>query len=224
MLAELATWPWQMFGVWVGIAAFLVLLWVQFGRPWRRYLRLKHPCEVHFQIRALENRSQPYAKQDQLGHRVKELVLPTYSEVEIELGCVAKLPFTEKHQVFTCEGDRDKKPYATEWIVHFVETGRKRGMPGKDDGHSIDVHKGYHRKTDQARNLGTHFVTGFKLYTRAPGRYKTKLFFLTDEREGVAELSILVEEAPETCMPCDAHWECSVTPNPRAGKAARGTF
>jgi hypothetical protein len=220
MLAELATWPWQMYGVWVGIAAFLVLLWVQFGRPLRRHIRLKHPCEVHFQIRSKDNRLQPYARQDGLGHRVKELVLPSFSEVEIEIGCKAKLPFNEKEQIFACDGERDKKPCPVEWVVHFVETGKKGGMPGTDEGHYIDVHKGYHRVTGTARNTGTHFVTGFKLLTKNPGRYKARLFFLTDEREGVADLSILVEDDPQTCMVCDEHWECGISPTPRACTSA----
>ena len=145
-----------MFGVWVGAAAFIVLLWVQFGRQWRRHLRLKHPCDVHFQIRSISNRVQQYARQDELGHRVRELVLPSFSEVEIEIGCEAKLAFNEKEQVFGCDGDIDKKPYPTEWIVHFVETGKKTAVPGVDEGHYIDVHKNYHRTTDRARNLGTH--------------------------------------------------------------------
>jgi hypothetical protein len=212
VLAELAKHPWGMFAAWAGIIAAIGFLWVNFGRPYRRHLRLKHPCEVHFQIRAVSNRVQPYARQDSLGHRVRELVLPANSEVEIEIGCVPKLAFSEKEQIFGCEGDLDKKPYAKEWIVHFVERGMNRGIPGVHDGHTLNVHKGYHRRTDTTRNVGTHFVTGFRLVTRAPGRYKTQLFFITDEREGVADLTIVVEDSPETCMVCDQHWECGITP------------
>jgi hypothetical protein len=218
MLAEMAKWPWGMFGVWIGATALAGFLWVHFGRPIRRHARLKHPCDVHFQIRSITSRLQPYARQDSRSHRVRELVLPSFSEVEIEIGCRPKLPFTEREQIFGCDGDLDKKPYATQCIIHFVETGKRVWIPGEDEGHYTDVHKNYHRVTGRSRNLGTHFVTGFKLVTRNPGKYKASFFFLTDEREGVAELSILVEDLPETCMVCEDpnHWECGIAPARRS--------
>lgn len=86
-MAQFADQPWPMYAAMlagltlvVSLTMLTLFLWVNFGRPWNRARLLKRPCDVHFQIRSLQTRSIPYAKQDDLDHRVKELVLPSHSE------------------------------------------------------------------------------------------------------------------------------------------------
>lgn len=126
-----------------------------------------------------------------------------------------RIAFKERELVFGCDGDMNKKPYATACVVHFKTTGQNTWFPDRDTNHYMDVHKYYHRRESSDRNFGTHFVCGFRLVTRDAGRYRTTVTYVTDEREGEDELWIRVEDEPQTCMKRDSHWECGVTPTAR---------
>jgi len=198
----------------IGGAALLCVIWIQFIKPWLRGRRLRRPCEVHFVLRPERH---DYVVHDNERHHVRVLVLPAHSVREIEIGFKVKVNFRESELVFGCDGDDDAKPYASQWIDSFTDTGGKTiWIPGEDEGHSIDMHKFYHRRLDRLRNIGTHYVNSFRLITRAPGEYKAYVSFLTDEIEGNAELSIIVEEKPKTRMKCSKHRDCYVRPLTRS--------
>jgi len=201
-----------MIGAGVSTAVLGLAVFTQIIKPWLRRRRLRQPCKVHFLIRPLQSHRLSYVLQDDQRHDVKAMVLPAHSEVEIEIGYKAKVHFRETEMTFGCDGDEDAKPYATECFVRFVAIGKGHWIPGQDEGHYVDVHRYYHSRRDVFRNVGTHYVTGFKFVTRAPGAYRTYLSFLGDEVEGNAELLILVEDKPHTRMKCVRHWGCYLRP------------
>lgn len=197
-----------------GIAAIgvLITLWVHFVRPWLRNRRLRRPCEVHFVIRP-ESKSTNYVVHDDRRHHTRVLVLPAHSEIEIEIGLRALVPFMEIEFVFGCDGLEETKPFAKQWIDRFsANTTKTTWTPGQDEGHSLDIHGFYHRRKEVHRNLGTHYVNSLLLITRAPGRYKTYFSFLTDEIEGNDALEIVVEDVPRTRMKCIIHSDCYIKP------------
>ena len=206
---------WAIVGALASIAVLTLYVCAEFIRPHIRRYRLKNPCKARFPIRPLSEENISYLIQDEETHSVEELVLPSNSEVEIELGFFAKLSFYNTDIIFQCEGDPDQRPIAIERFQRLVKIGKKRWKPGKDESESIDIHGSYHCRLDRARNTGTHFVIGFKIKTRGPGRYKTKLYFLTTEVEGNSTLSIRVEDRPHTRMRCrtKGHHGCFVRPN-----------
>jgi hypothetical protein len=207
--------------VWIVAATFLAggtlvaYLIIEFVLPaWRRR-RLKHPCEVHFNVPGRhEGVELTYAVQDDRTHHVDELVLPANSEVAIEIIYLPKLPFYESMIAFGCEGNIDDKPYAIECFNRFNIKGKSRWVPGEDDGNKLTRQKYYHIDRNEHRNIGTHRVVGYKLKTGSAGVFETRVFFMTDETEGRATLTIRVEDEPKTLMRCKLdHWDCYVYPS-----------
>jgi hypothetical protein len=204
----MANWPWPTIIAGAALAGFL---WVNFGRPWKRQRALKSPCMVHFVLRP-EYPAHNYVLHDTERHHVMQLALAPNSEYEIEVGFFAKVSYKETEIVFGCEG-AGEPPYAVEWIDSFSDSGEvKRYRPGEHEGHSLDIHKFYHRRAPRVRNRSTHFVNGFRLLTRTPGRYRACFGFLTEEDEGNTYLEIIVEDNPRSRMRCIRHKDCYVKP------------
>jgi hypothetical protein len=206
-----------------GIAATVTLaayIFVEVAKPaWRR-CRLRHPCHVYFNIMRPNEGEVPYVQRDGKSHHLKELVLPPNCEVEIELIYLPKLEFFEAEISFGCEiDDPDGKPYAFECFNRFAMPGKGKGqwIPGVDEGHSLTRHKFYHIVRNRPRNTGTHRIVGVKFRTEKVGVFPMKLYFLTNEVEGEADLTVRVEERPQTSMKCQLkeHRGCYVYPTPR---------
>ena len=85
-------------------------------------------------------------------------------------------------------------------------------IAGQDEGHSLDVHNFYHWRREVWRNVGTDYVFSMNLITKASGVYSTGLAFLTDEIEGSADFTIVVEDRPHSKMKCHEHRNCYVRP------------
>jgi hypothetical protein len=206
-----------MFQIWIGPAIAAVALlgfgWVHFGRPWWRGRRLRHPCTAHFVIRPLGQRDLPYVLQDTERHDVRQLVLPSYSAYEIDIGIRALVPIKAHSIAFGCDGDNADKPYAIQYLIRYEDgPGQREFSAAVDEGHSMDMHAFYHRKVSKPLNADTHWNMSYKLATRAPGTYKTHLFFFTDEIQGSVDLSIVVEDKPSSRMKCIKHRDCYVRP------------
>jgi hypothetical protein len=201
-----------------GVMATLTLatyVFIEIVKPaWRRN-RLRHPCNAYFSIMPATEGRIEYAVQDDRGHHVSELVLPPRSEISVELVYIPKLPFYEAKLAFGCEGDVDGKPYAFECFDRFTIKGQAHWIPERDQGHSLTRQKFYQIIRHEHRNVGTHFVIGFKLRTEKPGTFPMKMFFMTDEVEGSADLTIIVEERPKTSMKCTlkGHRDCWIYPS-----------
>lgn len=203
------SWDWQKAGA---IAAFTVLaiaIWVNFVAPRLRNRQLRHPCKAYFHIRELAKGKLSYVLQDDDAHHVKELVLPAFSVVEIEITYSPIIPFNVEETVFECGGDYESKPIVEEPLAPFVAKGE---IP---QGVSYwNRHGGYHYSSRYGgRAVGSWYVKGFKLRTKAPGTYKAWIGFLTDEIDGDAtDLAIKVEDKLVTRMNCVLHRWCKLRP------------
>ncbi len=205
---------------WIVAAAFLAgstllaYVFVEMIWPAVRHYRLRHPCRVYFNIPGLRERKIEYLRQDDRTHHTKELTLPPNAEFEIEIIYTPKLIFHEDSIAFGCESPLDGKPYASERFDRFTIVGKSHWIPGKDDGHTLNRHKFFQIARGKTRNLKTHFIVGFKLKTEKVGVWPMKVFFITDEVEGSADLTIRVEERPTYSCRCfiKNHGECYVYP------------
>jgi len=185
--------------------------------PIIRRWRLKHPCHVYFNIPAPEEGVVDYVRQDTDGHHVKELTLPPNADVEIEIIYRPKLAFREIKFAFGCPLGSEGKPFAYEAFERFTIKGKSHWKPGEDEGHKTNRHKFYQWHRDEMRNTGSFFLLGFKLRTIQTGIWPMKVFFVTDEIEGSADLVIRVENKPTTSSKCfiREHRECYVYPSIR---------
>ncbi len=218
--------PWDKFGALLTIIVIALYCIAEFLLPWVRRLRLRHPCDCSFYVRSIEEGKLDYVIQDDVGHRVEELVLPSNKIVEIEIVYYPKIHFHETELIFGCGGAESEKPYATECVTRFIDVGKSTWVPGVDDGHSRDRHKFYHITRSKSRNVGSCFIVGFKLQTQRAGLYPAHVAWMTDEIEGNTLLRIRVEDAPSTYMNCTTkrtwaerrardgrdHWKCRLKP------------
>ncbi len=194
---------------------FVAYAWVEGLQPLIRRYRLRHPCRVYFNIPGPDETRIAHSQQDERGHRTRELTLPPNAEVEIEIIYVPKLAFHEIRFAFGCPFGIEGKPYAFEAFHRFTVQGKSHWKPGEDEGHKTDRHKFYEWKRDEKRNTGTDFLVGFKLRTEKVGVWPMKVFFVTDEVEGSADLTIRVEDKPTTSSKCMIHRDCYVYPSIR---------
>ncbi|NJO34444.1 MAG: hypothetical protein HC869_16275, partial [Rhodospirillales bacterium] len=131
----------QIIAVAIAAGALLVAVHVQYVGPWLRARKLKAPCDVRFVIREHRHVQLPHVIQDDDRHIVDELVLPSNSVVEIELGYRPRIPFKLVELVFGCEGDLDAKPFVVEALDRFSPT--HTSTPSKGE-HKRDIYKFWH--------------------------------------------------------------------------------
>ena len=96
LISTMSNVSWPAVGATVGVLSLLTLIWVQIGRPLLRRWRMKSPYQVHFTIIPLQQVKLDHVLQDDRGHHVKELVLPSNMVVEIEIECLPKTSFYEQ--------------------------------------------------------------------------------------------------------------------------------
>lgn len=190
---------------WGAVASLFVVGWVivfEFILPWMRKRGLRSPVTAHFtvrdQVRTLSGRDMSEGD----VHLIKKLVVPANTTVDIEIGFTAKYPLHISEIVFGCGGKRMSRPYATHRL-HLFLLGRTRVVRAKEN--YLDIHYHYHVRDERARNVGTHFVHGFRLCTRDAGLYPVTVALITDEIQGTCtDLVILVEDNPKTPVTCHA--------------------
>jgi hypothetical protein len=216
----LADWQhWAIISTFFSAAAFLLLLYIQFGRPWIRRIRLKWPFRAYFLITSRQQCPLDYVQQDHREHYVKELVVPANSEIPIQIVLHPRLSFLQRELYFGCGETltNPEKPSATEWFVSFVVKGvRREGKPdASHPGHYIDYNGFYHVREDFLYTNDVR-VIGFKLVTKAVGVYRAQIYAVTDDVRGKAELVLRVEQPATTKMRCviKRHWarRCIVAP------------
>ncbi len=205
VISILSAWPWSMISAVIGAAALLILVYVNFLRPWRRRGKLKKPTDAHFLIPSNKHHGCDFAVQDEQEHIVKTIVVPSDSEILIDLRFQPRLAFVTSEIDIGCEGEVSETPYATEYFNRFIETGDGRHIiPGEGNRHYIDKHHFYHcRESTRQWSRGAVVSFAFKLQTRKSGRYVLDVYFIGDEVEGKnSELAIIVEDKPITIMRC----------------------
>jgi len=195
-----------------GAMLVVYILWEIVGHFVRDF-RLRHPCKARFLITSSDRREINYAIQDEKEHTVMEIVLPSNSEVNLELLITPKISFKQTELIFGCRGSLAQMPLPISYFVPFIETGQSHWIPGEDKGHYIDHSKNYHVVREKHHVIGMDQVAGFKLKTRSAGTYPAHLSFAAETREGTYnDLVIRVEDKPETRMKCVGHWGCVVKP------------
>jgi hypothetical protein len=214
-----------MFAAFLAGATFIVVCYINFGRPAKRFRELERPVSAYFVIPAKADHGCEFASQDDEEHRVKKITLPTNSEVIVDLVLNPRLHFIASEVYFGCWEDtnnkRSRRPYAMEYLNRFIETGARRHIiPGQGNSHEIDKHHFYHVKDPSQWSIGDDITVGFKMITYEPGVFPVRMFFRGDAREGKSDdLIIHVEGYPQARMPCvrpeHAHMACAVGIPPR---------
>jgi hypothetical protein len=203
--------PWAKAGATAAILVLLLAI-LDLIRRGIRYFWLGRPVKAHFRIPPLGQIELEHVVQDDRGHAVSEMVLPSHSRVEVEIEYVPRISFGPTRVSFGCEGDDINKPIAKERFDRVVAVGKDRWIPGCDEGHVIDRHGFYHANMDRAHPRRSRNPIGFLLQTKAAGTYDVRLYFFLKERVGVAQLTIKVEDRPRSRMRCLDHIGCWVRP------------
>lgn len=209
MWGSIQQWPWPMISALFAAAAFSILVYIQFIRPAIRRKNLKRPVRAVFLIPGHHRYRLSYVVQDSDDHSLSELVLPSQSECEIQIMLSPLISFRSSELTFGFDwmGKTDStKPFPTDFFVPFVERGlRRKSNPDTDPDHYVDFNKHYHIRRDNLHVLGQDAIVGFKIQTRDPGIYKAQLSFKAEEVEGKAELTVRIEDQPQTPMRCVCH-------------------
>jgi hypothetical protein len=205
--------PYAVLAAYAALAGLAILVWTEFIAPRIRRQRLKRPCDVRFVVRRRGHAKIDHLLQDDDDHVLDELVLPSHSLVEVEVGFIPRVPLYVQEIVFGCDGDADNKPFIVEALDRFTEVGQSAWKAG-EGGHSRDIHKHWHVIRNKHYSVGSHRVITFRVQTGDAGVYRFQVGFFTDEVEGNAELKLRVEEKLQTRVPCRAkgHWGCFIGP------------
>lgn len=207
---------WEVLAAAAAVAVLLLSAWTEIIDPMRRRRALKRPCRAFFHINEYRLGDLGYVVQDDEAHNVKEIVLPSNSEVEVEVAYCPTIPFRVHRSVFGVDGDPNDKPLPLERFTRFVAEGKGKAhwIPGVDPTDSIDRWGNYHYDSQiPGRAVDSWYTMGFKLKTQSAGVYKAWIGFLTDEVDGNGLLSIRVEDSPRTRMTCSSHRACKVRPS-----------
>lgn len=146
-----------------------------------------------------------FAKQDDLDHELKTIVLPSNSTVIVDLVFKPRTFFRATEYYLGCDGDgANTKPVITRYLNRFIEKGDgKEIIPGPGNKHMIDVYGYYHKRDDQIFSVSTPIATAFVLETKSSGSYQFNINFTGDEFRGqIRDLMIVVEDTPKTVMRC----------------------
>jgi hypothetical protein len=199
----------------MALLAFGIIVYVNFTRPWLRRKKLLRPGSIYFVIPD-KRQELEYINQDNRTHIVTELVLPARQRVQIQLSFEPKLHFEVIDLQFTFTGgDLEKKPRVVEYFNPFVRVGKRRaGSPANDESHYINQEYGYHIRESRIFSVNNTVAYGYWIETLDPGTYTASMVFVGDEVEGILELTVRVEEAPNSEMTCayKQHKNCKIKP------------
>lgn len=158
----------------LSIAIFLMIVWINFGRPWLRSWRMKRPFDLYFQ-----------AEPHRGGALSSTLTVPAHSEVQIDFRLEPRLHHVRHEVVLTFEGDPERKPRPRSAVNTFIKEGAARVQdPKTNPNHYIDYDNGYHIKSRVEHTRGNTYALGFSIETRDPGRYPVQLLVITEDGEG----------------------------------------
>src|SRR5260221_2920418 len=214
----MTTWPWVVVSPGLSAVVLAILIWVQFVRPWWRRKTLLTPGTIRFIITSRNRRILPYASQDDREHFVNEMIVPSNSEIPIELTFTPSLHFSSTELIFGFIGENlEEKPHVENYFTPFIIRGTMReGSPENNDNHYVDHHQHYHIKATRSYSVGTDFAFGFIVKTHNPGIYDAQITFSGDEAEGNLTLKVRAENEPRAPMQCvmKGHKNCVITSIP----------
>jgi hypothetical protein len=133
---------------------------------------------------------------------------------------VPRLNFTQSEFAFGCDGDEglDTKPFAFQYVNHFIDRGKSVASPDTDEDHYTDRHQYYHITKQRQRSVGQHIIVGLIVKTREVGLYRAEVHITTEKIQGIHLLAIRVEKPPKTLMKCVVHRDCRIRPNTKIEK------
>jgi hypothetical protein len=168
----------------LSVAIFLMIVWINFGRPWRRSRRMRRPFDLFFQ-------AEPRGG----GVLSTTLAVPAHSVVQIDFRLVPRLHHVRHEVVLTFGGDPEQKPLPRSAVNTFIKEGAARVQdPKTNANHYIDYDNGYHIKNRVEHTRGNTYALGFSVETRGPGHYPVELLVMTEDGEGRArnDLTLVV--------------------------------
>jgi hypothetical protein len=189
----------------LSFGALSILIWVNFARPSCRRRRLRVPVNAYFAVhRATHPYPCEYAHQDDQDHHLKTIVLPSHSNVTIDLVFEPAIDFRCSEYYVGCEGAPEAKPVATEYFNRFIAKGSgQRIVPGEGTRDFIDVYGYYHHREEKPFAVGTALATAFRLETKSPGIFPFHVNIPGHEVRGeIRDLTIVVEDSPGSSMKC----------------------
>jgi hypothetical protein len=203
------TWPWPIISVVVTLFTWTVtILTIIYynSRPERRERKLKiGAATTSFIIPSSKHHGCSFAKQDELSHEVKQIVLPSDSEVIVDLVIKPFLDFNTAQVYFGFEGDEDDRPKVLEYCNRFIVKGHRRHVipgEGKYEDYTDKYHY-YHAVEAIQWSKDDVKAMGFKIKTRSPGLYQAKMTLLGDVVAcSLTELAVRVETQPHHRMLC----------------------
>lgn len=168
-------------------AAFLAVIWFNWGRQEVRRLRLKRPAKVYLTLH-------PKAGHDSWA---QELYVPANTRIELQLRVEPRLSYQQQNFVFGFGGDEGQRPMPLAVMNHFIKRGQNREeTPATNATHFVDYNDAYHIRQKVERTKGDTFAYGFAVHTMGPGRYPIKVQIWTEFGSGVPSepLFLTVEE------------------------------
>ncbi len=162
----LASWPWSMIGVLFSVTTWpitlLVIIFLN-RRPERRVNKLKKPVDAHFVVPHIQYHACAYARQNEHEHLLKTLVLPSDSDLVVDMCMKSHVHFETSQIYLGCYENPLDKPQPYEICNRFITTGRKRHViPGDGNDDYLDKYGYYHfvEKISWSKNMDKVF--GFK--------------------------------------------------------------
>jgi hypothetical protein len=203
------TWPWPIISVVVALFTWTVtVLTIIYynSRPERRERKLKiGAATTSFIIPSSKHHDCSFAKQDELSHEVKQIVVPSHSEVIVDLIIKPLLDFNTTQVYFGFEGNENDRPKVLEYCNRFIVKGHRRHViPGKGQYEDYtDKYHYYHAVESIQWSKDDVKAMGFKIKTRRPGRYQAKMTLIGDVVAcALMELTVRVETEPQHRMVC----------------------
>jgi hypothetical protein len=193
------------------------------SRPERRERKLKTgAATISFVIPSSKHHNCSFAKQNELSHEVKQIVVLSHREVIVDFVIKPLLDFNTTQVYFGFEGNEDDRPKVLEYCNRFIVKGyRRHVVPGEGQYEDYtDKYHYYHAVEAIQWSKDDVKAMGFKIKTRRPGVYQAKMILLGDVVAcSLTELSVRVEAEPRHRMFCvtPEHMsrDCAVGIDPR---------
>ena len=168
---------------WVGWALsgtiIILIVGIQIVRPIVRHLRLKRPFLAYFRGGGSDKN--------------RELTVPANSPEHIQISRLISVTHDEHDLIVGFDGEVGKRPDIVGTENKFIALGLARTAdPMTRESHYIDDRGNYHIKEKRSLVCGHTYTTGYKIETKAPGRYPVKILTVTDTGEGRASKPLLL--------------------------------
>jgi hypothetical protein len=163
-------------GLIVGLVTLAIVICASVIVPLARFLRMAKPIRVYF--------VEDGKREDDTTY---EISLPAHGEYSVQIRIIPLLNFRCDLIKFGFIGDEDSRPLPLSVENTFVKDGKRRTeSPGTNEDHYIDKKDCYNIHRTREYTSGNNFTVGYRVRTRAPGRYEVRFHLMTDAGHGNA--------------------------------------